>query len=175
MISTDGIARMAVSYNGTGWGQRANIRAKAKTKDGKVVHARCRIAFERPKGKDKFSEIEYEDLRSTRLGDVAGDIIYVNAGYKPHKLIFGNTRDDFNKQLEISPAAQLRVASVVVEAVVYHTAMTNFFKGGKKGIEIDPKDPMTSIRTHLDEKRVELEPAVLKGLAPDVRQNSDDE
>lgn len=103
MIGQDNVARVPISYNGTGWGQRAAIRAKAKTKEGNVAHARCKVAFERPKGKDKFSDFAYEDLRSTRLGDVAGNIIFVNAGYKPHKQIFGNTPDDFNKQLVSCP------------------------------------------------------------------------
>jgi len=175
VLSHDGIARVPIPYNGTGWGQRATIRAKAKIKDGSAVHAKCKVAFERPKGQDKFSDFEYEDLRSTRLGDVASDRIYVNAGYGPHKQIFGSTPDDFNKQLEISPAAQLRAAAVLVEAVVYDTAFRNFHSGGKKGIEIDPNDPMTSLRTYLDEKRIELEPAVLKALAPEVGTNGKNE
>lgn len=174
MISDDGIARVSVPFQGTGWGQRAVLTAKAKIKDGSSVHAKCKLAFERPKGKDKFSDFEYEDLRSNRLGDVANDRIYVNSGYKPHQRIFGRTPDDFNKQLEVNPAAQLRAVAVLVEAVVFNAASVNFYGGGAKGLQIDPNDPMTSLRTYLDEKRMDLEPAVLKALAPDLGQKDEE-
>jgi len=174
MISDDGTARVSVPFQGTGWGQRAVLTAKAKIKDGSSVHAKCKLAFERPKGKDKFSDFEYEDLRSNRLGDVANDRIYVNSGYKPHQRIFGRTPDDFNRQLEVNPVAQLRASAVLVEAVVFNAASMNFYGGGAKGLQIDPNDPMTSLRTYLDEKRMELEPSVLKALAPDLGQKDDE-
>jgi hypothetical protein len=168
MISEANVARMGVPFNGTGWGQRAVLRAKAKSRDGKVVHAKCKVSFERPKGKDKFSDFYYEDLRRNVLGDVADDRIYINAGYKPHREIFGSTEEEFNKQLETNPVAQMRAATVLVETVVHHAASVNYGEGGNKGWQIEPTDPVTSFRTYLDERRMKLEPAVLRAIAPDL-------
>jgi hypothetical protein len=168
MISEGNVARVGVPFHGTGWGQRAMLRAKAKRRDGKVVHAKCKVSFERPKGKDKFSDFYYEDLRRNVLGDVADDRIYINSGYRPHREIFGTTEEEFNKQLETNPVAQMRAATVLVETVVHHTASVNYGEGGNKGWEIEPSDPVTSFRTYLDERRMKLEPAVLRALAPEL-------
>jgi hypothetical protein len=165
LVSENNLARVPVSFKGTGWGQRAVLCSKAKRKDGKVAYAKCRLIFERPKGKDKFNDFYYDDLRRNVLGDVAEDKIYINAGYGPHREIFGVTEDDFNRNLESNPIAQMRAAFVLVETVVHHTASTNYGEGGNKGWQIEPTDPVTSFRTYLDERRMKLEPSVLKALA----------
>jgi hypothetical protein len=166
LVSENNLARVPVSFKGTGWGQRALLSAKAKRKDGKVAYAKCRLRFERPKGKDKFSDFVYDDLRRNVLGDVAENIIYINAGYSPHREIFGITLEDFNRNMESNPIAQMRAAFVLVETVVHHAASTNYGEGGNKGWQIEPTDPVTSFRTYLDERRMKLEPSVLKALAP---------
>ena len=166
LVSENNLARVPLLFKGTGWGQRAVLCAKAKRKDGKVAYAKCRLRFEQPKGKDKFSDFYYDDLRRNVLGDVADDKIYINAGYGPHREIFGITEDDFNRRLESNPIAQMRAAFVLVETVVHHTASVNYGEGGNKGWQIEPSDPVTSFRMYLDERRMKLEPSVLKALAP---------
>ncbi len=168
MISEGSIARVNVSFNGTAWGQKAILRAKAKRKNGETVHAKCRLVFKRPKGNDKFSDFWYEDLDRNILGESAEDKIYVNAGYKPHQEIFGVTQEDFDSQLEISPVAQMRAVTVLVETVVHRTAAENYQAGGKNGWQLDTNDPLTNLRTYLDERRMKLEPLVLKALAPNL-------
>lgn len=166
MISEGRIARLNVPFRGTAWGQRAMLQAKVRRKDGKVVYAKCRIILQRPKGNDKYSNFEYEDLDRSILGESVGDKIYINAGYKPHQEIFGVTQEDFDKQLETYPIAQMRAVTVLVEAVVDGAAATNYGEGGKNGWQLDPEAPMTNLRTYLDERRMKLEPLVLKALAP---------
>lgn len=168
MISEAPIARVNVSFNGTAWGQKAALRAKAKRKDGETVHAKCRLAFHRPKGDDKFSDFWYEDLGRNILGESAEDKIYVNAGYRPHQEIFGVTQEDFDLQLETNPVAQMRAVTVLVETVVHRTAADNYLAGGKNGWQLDPNDPLTNLRTYLDERRMKLEPLVLRALAPNL-------
>jgi archaellum component FlaG (FlaF/FlaG flagellin family) len=166
MVSEGLIARVNVSFNGTAWGQKAILRAKGKRKDGQTVRAKCRLVFHRPKGNDKFSDFWYEDLGRNILGESAEDKIYVNAGYRPHQEIFGVTQEDFDSQLESNPVAQMRAVTVLVETVVQRTAADNYQAGGKNGWQLDPNDPLTNLRTYLDERRMKLEPLVLKALAP---------
>lgn len=162
------VARVNVPFKGTGWGQHAILCAKTKRRDGEVVHAKCRVRFERPLGRDKFSNFHYEDLQRKVLGDVAGDKLYINAGYGFHRQIFGETEDDFNKQLESNSIAQMRAASVLVDTVVHHAATVKLNLGGQKGLHIDQDDPIGSFRTYFDENRMKLEQAVYRALAPDV-------
>jgi hypothetical protein len=162
------IARVPIAFKGSGWGQHAVLWASAKLSNGDLARARCKLRLQRPPGDNKFSDFHYEDLRRNVLGDVAGDLLYVNAGYGVHRQIFGLTEDEFNRQLEIHPIAQLRAASVLVDAIVHHTATTSYLAGGAKGIQIDPADPVGSFRTYFEDRRMKLEPALIRALAPDL-------
>jgi hypothetical protein len=166
------VARVAVPFKATGWGQRAVLCAKAKRSDGKNAYAKCRIKFEHQLGNQKFSNFHYEDLDRPVLGDVAGDKLYINAGYALHRQIFGDTEDDFNKQLESNPIAQMRAATVLVETAVYHAATVKHQAGGAKGLHIDPEDPIGSLRPYVEEGRMKLEPRVFRALAPEAAQES---
>lgn len=165
LIEGTNVARLLVPFRATGWGQNAVLRAKAKRADGKMAHAKCKLKFERLPGDQKFSNFLYEDLGRSILGDVAGDKLYVNSGYALHRQIFGDTEDDFNRSLETDPIAQVRAVSVLVETAVFHTATTKHQAGGRKGLHIDPDDPIGSLRPYLDESKMKLEPKVYRALA----------
>jgi len=162
------VARVPVPFRATGWGQRATLCAKAKRSEGKLAHAKCKVRFEHQLGDQKFSNFHYEDLGRSVMGDVAGDKLYVNAGYGLHRQIFGDTEDDFNNRLETDAIAQMRAVAVLVETTVYHTATTRYRAGGKKGLQIDPDDPIGTLRPYIEESRMKLEPRVLRALAPEV-------
>jgi hypothetical protein len=175
LIEGYNVARVLVPFRATGWGQRAVLRAKAKRTDGRTAHAKCKLKFEHQPGDQKFSNFHYEDLGRAVLGDVAGDKLYVNAGYALHRQIFGDTEDDFNESLESDPIAQIRAASVLVETAVFHTATTKHQAGGKKGLHIDPDDPVGSLRPYLDESKMKLEPRVFHALASNTSSKEEKE
>lgn len=158
------VARLTVPFKGNAWGQRAVLYAKAKKKDGTEARAKCRLKFQPDEASDKFSDVQYTDLDRSVLGDVAENILYINSGYKLHKEIFGETEDDFNKSLETNRLAQMRAASILVETVIYHAAVSKVQKGGKKGLDIKANDPVGSIRTFVEESRMKLEGKVLRTL-----------
>lgn len=170
--STQNIARVAIPFRASGWGQRATLCAKAKMSDGKLAHAKCKLKFEHQPGNEKFSNFHYEDLGRPVMGDVAHDKLYINSGYALHRQIFGDTEDDFNKRLEIDPIAQVRAATVLVETAVYHAATVKHQSGGAKGLHIDPDDPIGSLRPYVEESRMKLEPRVFKALAPEAAGNA---
>jgi len=158
------IARVPIAFKGSGWGQHAVLWASAKLSNGELARAKCKLRLQRPPGDNKFSDFHYEDLSRHDLGDVAGDILDVNAGYGLHRQLFRLTADEFNQQLEVDRTAQLRAASVLVEAMIHHTARA----GGTKGVQIDPDDPIGSFRAYFEDRRMKLEPAVIRALAPDL-------
>ena len=162
------VARVAVPFKATGWGQRSVLCAKARRSDGKHAYAKCRLKFEHQLGNQKFSNFHYEDLDRPVMGDVAGDKLYINAGYALHRQIFGDTEEDFNKRLETNAIAQMRAATVLVETAVYHAATVKHQAGGAKGLHIDPEDPIGSLRPYVEEGRMKLEPRVFRALAPEA-------
>lgn len=162
------LARLVITYRGTGWGQGAWLTAKAKMKDGAACYASCKLRFVRENESDKFNKIWYEDMReSSALGDVVSDALYINAAIPLHREIFGETQEEFDAQLESNAIAQMRAASVLAEVVVYHTAQVKYKKGGKGGLHLD-SDPITSMRKYLDESRKQLERSIVRRLAPEA-------
>lgn len=164
VIAGRNVARLVVSFSGTGWGQNSVLRARVKRSDGGFAEAHCKLKFEKPPGDQKFSDFLYEDLDRPVLGDVAGDKLYVNSGYGLHRQIFGKTEEEFHKSLEADPKAQIRAVSVLVETAVFHTATTKYQTGGRKGLHINPDDPIGSLRLYLDENKMKLEPKIYQAL-----------
>lgn len=164
VIAGHQVARVVVPFSGTGWGQNAILRARTKCSDGKNAEAKCKLKFEKPQGDRKFSDFLYEDLDRPVLGDVAGDKLYVNSGYPLHRQIFGDTEADFHRSLEDDPKAQIRAVSVLVETTVFHTATTKYQAGGRKGLYINPDDPIGSLRPYIDESKMKLEPKIYQAL-----------
>lgn len=164
---TGTVARIPLAFFGSGWGQSAELQAKAKAATGETVRARCKLKIERV-GTDKFSNVHYEDLGRPVLGGVAQDKLYINAGYKLHKSIFGEDEASFNEALENSHVAQIRAAGVLVEAVLYSIAEKKYHDGSTKGLDIDPDDPIGSLRSYLEESRMKLEPEIMRALAPEA-------
>lgn len=167
----DDIARIPIAFFGTGWGQHAEVVAKAKTAKGDVCYAKTKLRFERI-GSEKFSDFLYEDLKRPVLGDVAGDKLYINAGYSLHQEIFGPNEDTFHAALETDNVAQVRAATVLVEAAVYYTAQRKYLAGGAKGLSIDDDDPIGSMRKYLEESRMKLEPQIIRALATTTKQTA---
>ena len=167
LVEDGKLARIVVTYRGTGWGQSAELRASGTLRDGTKCIAECKIAIVQQKETDKFGKIWYEDMRTPSLGDVVSDALYVNAGLPLHREIFGDTQEDFDEQLESNPVAQMRAATVLAEIVVYHTAQSLYKSGGKKGLHLDT-DPITSLRRYLDGSRRDLERQIVRKLAPEA-------
>lgn len=167
------VARVPINFRGTGWGQHAALCAKAKARDGSPVQVRCKLQFKRDEGPNKFKDFVYEPFDRNVMGDVSEDKVYVNARYKLHQRIFGKTQADFDKSLEMTPVAQLRAAQVIVEAVVHDKAYKKWLKGGAMGLHIEADDPITSVRTYIEENRMKLEPPVLQALAPAIDSPND--
>lgn len=164
IISGSRVARLTVTYKGNAWGQRAVLFAKAKKTDGSEARAKCRLKFDIPEDSNKFSDIRYHDLERNVLGDVAENILYVNSGYSLHKQIFGETEEQFYQSLENDVAAQIRAATILVEAVIYNAASTKWLAGGKKGLDVRQNDPVGSVREYVEGSRTKLEGKIYRSL-----------
>jgi hypothetical protein len=162
LIPGSNVAKVVLPYWSTGWGARASIEAKAKKTDGKLALAICKIEFREQQGPNQYEDFSYEPIDRPVLGEAAGKYIYVNSRPSLHRTLFGNSQDTFDKSLEQSPIAQMRVASIVSDAVVYAVASTKYMKGGEKGLTIDEGDPITAVREFVEAKRYELDSKLVR-------------
>jgi hypothetical protein len=157
------VAKLVVPYFGTAWGAKAEIEAKAKRADGNLAFARCKVGFREQQGPDQYENIYYDALDRPILGEVAGKNIHVNSEPPLHRQLFGDSQDTFDHALEQNPIAQMRVAAIVSDAVVYAVASTKYHTGGEKGLDLGP-DPITGLRAFVEAKRYELEPKMVRAF-----------
>ena len=163
MLPGGDVAKVVVPYFGTAWGAGAEIEARAKTADGKPAFAICKVGFREQQGPDQYENIYYEALGQPSMGQVAGKNIHVNSEPPLHRRLFGDSQDSFDEALEQNPIAQMRVAAIVSDAVVYSVASTKYQTGGEKGLDLDP-DPITALRAFVEEKRYLLEPKMVRAF-----------
>ena len=168
ILTGHNVARVPITFEASGWGQKADLLANAFDGKGASFKASCSLRFERDQGDRKFSDFHYEDLGRTVLGDVAADKIYVNSGVPLHQIIFGHTQEDFDSKILGDPLAQMRAATVITESVAYATASAKFVNGGKKGLQVDPDDPIGSVRGFVESSKLKLEVKIVKALAPQI-------
>lgn len=158
------IAKVVIAYWAAGWGARAVVEAKAKRTDSHWASAECKLDFREHRGPDQYEDIVYDAIERPILGEAAGKYIYVNSKPALHRKLFGDTQETFNQALEAASVAQMRVASIVSDAVVYAVASTKYMKGGEKGLTIDTNDPITGVREFVEAKRYELDSKIVRAF-----------
>jgi hypothetical protein len=169
IIPGTNIAKILVPFWGTAWGATAEIEGKAKRTDGKLALTRCKVDFKEQRGQNQYEDFEYTDIDRPILGEAAGKFIYVNSRPTLHRALFGNSQESFEEALENSNIAQMRIASIVTDAVVYAVASSKYGKGGEKGLTIDEKDPITGVRGFVKAKRYELDSKIVRAFVKDAK------
>lgn len=163
-MSGTNIAKVLIPFWGTAWGARAEIEAKAKRTDGKKALTKCKVDFKEEHGQDQYEDFEYTEIDRPILGEAAGKYIYVNSKPGLHRTLFGESQESFEEALEKNNVAQMRVASIVSDAVVYAVASSKYRKGGEKGLPIDSNDPITAVREFVEQKRYELDSKIARAF-----------
>ena len=84
-------------------------------------------------------------------------------GHPVHRSLFGDSQETFERALEVDPIAQMRMASIVTDAVVYDVASKKYHKGGEKGLTIG-NEPITEVREFVEAKRYELDSKIVRAF-----------
>jgi hypothetical protein len=167
VIKGSRIAKILLPYWATAWGAKVTVEAKAKRADGRYALATCKADFREQSGKNQYDDIVYEPLDRLVLGEAALQFIYVNSKPPLHRILFGETQESFDKALEENPIGQMRVASIVTDAVVYDVASKKYRKGGEKGLTIG-SEPISDVRSFVEAKRYELDSKIARAFLKDV-------
>ena len=167
LMSGGNVAKVVFPYWGTAWGAKATIEAKAKRTDGRLGLSQCKVEFRQQQGPNQYEDVVYEAIERQILGEAAGKYVYVNSRPSLHQRLFGDSQETFDKALEDSSIAQMRVAGIVSDAVVYAVATTKYMKGGEKGLTIDESDPITAVREFVEAKRYELDAKLVRAFLKD--------
>jgi len=157
------VAKVVVPYWGTAWGAKAEIEAKAKKADGRLALARCKVDFREQPGANQYKDFEYTSMGRHVLGEAAGEYIYVNSDPPLHQKLFGGSRETFDRALESDPIAQMRIAAIVTDAVVYSVASKLYQKGGENAPTIGT-EPITDVRVFVEAKRYELDSKIVRAF-----------
>ena len=163
VVPGSNIAKVVIPYWATAWGAKAEIEAKAKRTDGRIAFARCKLGFREQTGLNQYEDLLYEPLDRPVLGEAAQKYIYVNSRPPVHRSLFGDSQETFERALEVDPIAQMRMASIVTDAVVYDVASKKYHKGGEKGLTIG-NEPITEVREFVEAKRYELDSKIVRAF-----------
>ncbi len=163
LMPESNVAKLVLPYWATGWGAKAEIEAKAKRTDGKLAFARCKVDFRQQQGPNQYDDFEYMSIGRKILGEAAGKYIYVNSDPPLHRKLFGDSKETFDRALESDPVAQMRIAAIVTDAVVYAVASKKYQKGGEKGLPIG-NEPITDVRAFVEAKRYELDSKIVRAF-----------
>lgn len=167
LIAGSNVAKVVVPYWGTAWGAKAEIEAKAKRTDGKLGVTKCKVDFREQRGADQYEDFEYLSIGRPILGEAAGKYIYVNSDPPLHRKLFGDSKETFELALETNPVAQMRIAAIVTDAVVYTVASKKYQKGGEKGLTIG-NEPITDVRAFVEEQRYELDSKIARAFVKEL-------
>ncbi len=157
----EGVARIVVPWQGTGWGQSGTVVATTKLSDGRIVQGRGVIVIEEPEPEGGFvRDIKYRDLGPTKASDLVDGIIYIGSTHSLNRSVFGPDQASCDLRVKDDLTAQYRYAAIVVEQAVYSLAERSLLEN-KLGLG---DAPITNIRAFIDAHTHQFAPKILKIL-----------
>jgi len=105
-------------------------------------------------------EVKYRDLENQKCSDLVDGVIYINSGHALNNSVFGDTQDDYARNVEGDRTAQYRLCSIITEQSVFRLA-DDLYLNNKLSLGAAP---VTSVREFVDSKTYEFAPKLLRIL-----------
>ncbi|MCH9031170.1 MAG: hypothetical protein IIB00_02785, partial [candidate division Zixibacteria bacterium] len=156
VIEGHSIAKIPISFRGHGKGQKAEIEAKVKVKDGSKYTAsgilQIRETIEGDAG--LFRKVEYTALydnpmSASQFADEDG-VIHINSIHPTNQLFFGESDLSFSRQIHSETGAKIRLVDVILDEVMYYALSTKEHMGGNEGWYPDEEDVVSSVRRQIE-------------------------
>lgn len=172
LIPGTAVSRIAVAFRGSGYGQKAVIRADCFVgATALFATAEVMIKETNPNPGGVFKKVEYRDLpggmaKSASEFDRSNGEIIVNRLHPINRSVFGADKISFEEAFENSIPAQSRLAEVIVDQCLYHTLATAHQNGQ---ISLKQDDTIGAMRRKIDEFKYENAEPVYRELVSGFR------
>jgi len=121
-VQGQSVFRVRVPWRGTAWNQHALVEARVKAGSNRIV-VQGHILLDQPDPNEGglFKEVKYGDVDGPRPSYYAAGVIKVNMHDALNRVVFGAAETEqeaqkiFDRQVIESPAAQQRLAAVLLE------------------------------------------------------------
>lgn len=110
------VLRVLVPWNGTTWNQNATVEAKVKIGGPSPIIAVAHIHLDEETDEGGFfKEVNYGPIDMKRPSMFAASKITINNEDALNQLIFGSTREEYDRRVSQDKLAQQRVATILLE------------------------------------------------------------
>ena len=154
------VLRVLVPWNGTTWNQRATVEAKVKIGGPSPIIAIAHIHLDEDDEKGGFfKEVKYGPFDQKAPSFFSAGTITINDQDSLNQLIFGKTREEYDRHVSQDKVAQQRVAMVLLEEASFRALQQLYMDNKVAGsLSID------EIHRHIDEYKYTYAISVYKAM-----------
>lgn len=167
-ISNLKIAMLPIHFKGHGSGQKAQLHAKCKIKDGGKYQDTLKIHIKNMDRSDTgiFEKLVYQSSsrKDAAEFDDYDKTIYINSNNQTNRAFLGQTQEEFDENIRISETGQIYLADILLTEVGYWTLGKKSIITGNNGFSLDKYAPIASVRQRMEEWKHDMGASVYRAL-----------
>lgn len=154
LIAGGKVGRISIGYRGYGFGQSTSVIANSFIGKNNI-RAEAEVRIQEPKAPTAgvFRDVEYKDLpagmkKSSSEFDPTTGVIRINRLHPVNRAYFGVDETSFRTAIDENHSAQSRLAEVILDQCLYHTAAVAYQNGR---ILLEQEDVISAIRKWMEQ------------------------
>jgi hypothetical protein len=155
------VLRVLIPWIGTAWNQHGNVEASVKV-GNETLMATATIRLDEPEDGGFFKDIKYDEIDPKAPSQLAAGIITVNIKDPLNRVVFGDTKEDFDKRVSTKIEAQQRLASLLLEEASFR-ALEQLYKDNK--VNFADRREIGEVHEKIDAYKFESAGDVYKALS----------
>jgi hypothetical protein len=123
------VLRVLIPWTGTAWNQHGSLEASVKV-GAETLIATATIRLDEPEDGGFFKDIRYDEIDPKAPSQFAAGVITININDRLNRIVFGDSKDEFDKRISTRPEAQHRLATLLLEEASFR-ALEQLYKDNK--------------------------------------------
>jgi hypothetical protein len=109
------VLRVLIPWSGTSWNQHARVQARTKVGGEHPLVAEAGIRLDEPEEAGFFKDVKYGEIDPKAPSQYAAGVVTVNINDLLNRLVFGDSKEEFDKRVSASIESQQRLAALLLE------------------------------------------------------------
>lgn len=162
LVKGQGTMRVLIPWSGTAWNQHASVVASVKVGGAKPLCAEAQVRLDEPEDGGFFKRVEYGEIDPKAPSQFAAGVITVNINDPLNRMIFGETKDEFDKRLPVRVESQQRLASLLLEEASFRALQQRYLDNK---VHFPDRREITTVHEEIDKYKFESASDVYRALA----------
>jgi hypothetical protein len=125
-VEGQNVLRILIPWSGTSWNQHARVEARVKVGGAQPLIAEACIRLDQPEDAGFFKDVKYDVIDPKAPSQFAAGVITVNVNDQLNRLVFGDSKEEFDKRLHNKVEAQQRLAALLLEEASFRALQHNY-------------------------------------------------